>query len=135
MYRNTASGRGPVTSQRFVIKGFSTGRDIQTTLEKSSSISVSFTLPPGNFTNIPSHFHDCGFSSSKWLRPRPSIQSPLRHDPWTLLPHHPPNVCLRLDTPRTTRSKEAIREEQPLGRIRSILEPNKYFDPISATNI
>merc|ERR1712098_887360 len=38
-----------------------------------------------------------------------------------------------LDTSRTTWSKEAIREEQPLGGILSLLEPYEHFDSIPTT--
>ncbi len=54
------------------------------------------------------HLHDCSISSSQWLRPWPSLQSSLRHYPWSILPHHPSHVRVWVDPPRTPRGKEAI---------------------------
>ena len=69
-----------------------------------------FLLPRhvGSSLTCLSNLHDCRLSSSKRLRQRPSLQSSLRNHPRPILPHHPPDVRLRVDPARATRSKEAI---------------------------
>merc|ERR1712225_180839 len=118
--QNICSRLDRVTSLLSATRGSSTGRDIQTISGKSSSNS---------------ELYDRRLPSSKRLRPWPSLQSSLRHDSRSILPHPPPNVRLWLDTSRTTWSKEAIREEQPLGGILSLLEPYEHFDSIPTTTI
>jgi steroid 5-alpha reductase family enzyme len=75
-------------------------------------IIIQFGKPSGAYLKVLTdefrNLHDCRLSSSKWLRAWSSLQNSLCYHSRSFLPHDPPHVCIRLDTPRKTWRKEAI---------------------------